>query len=117
MKLWRDSNSSTSQENEKKRPGSVVTIAGPLLSYPTGSPCPTPLLIFHRPGTEQTALSKSDLTALKKGFNGRVIEEKFGKEREGMPANKDEWTVVMKFWSDVLQKTIRGEGIYRIGSV
>jgi hypothetical protein len=98
--------------------GSVITITGSLLSYPTGIPCPTPLLIVHRPGTEQSALTKSDLVALRKGFGGdggRIVEEKLGKEREGMPANQEEWLVIMKFWADVLERVVRGEGIYQVG--
>ena len=113
LKFWRESNIFQETDTRKKL-GSVVTITGPLLSYPTGVPCPTPLLIVHRPGT---ALTNSDLGALRKGFGGggRIVEEKLGKEREGMPANKEEWLVVMKFWADVLESVVRGEGIYRVG--
>lgn len=114
LKLWRESNTSQEMDTRKKL-GSVVTITGPLLSYPTGLPCPTPLLIVHRPGTEQSALTNSDLAALRKGFGGRIVEEQLAKEKEGMPTNKDEWLVVMRFWADVLERAIRGEGVYRVG--
>jgi hypothetical protein len=52
---------------------------------------------------------------MRKGFGGRVVEEQLGREGEGMPANKEEWLVVMKFWADVLERAVRGEGIYRVG--
>lgn len=53
--------------------GSIVTIAGPLLSYPTiKTLCPTPLIALHRPSPSQTSLSAGSLTALKKGVQQRL---------------------------------------------
>jgi len=82
--------------------GSVITVTGPLLSYPTISSCTTPVLVIHRPGSDRSALKPVDLSAIRKGFTGRVIEEKFRSKREGMPAEKGEWEPLMRFWSEAL---------------
>lgn len=121
-KCWTETTSGiTSELTEKNCLASVVTISGPLLSYPSFNPCPTPLLIVHRPITESTSLKSTDIRALKKGFGGpgggmegKVVEEKLGAHREGMPASQEEWFTVMRFWADVLRQRITGEGIYHI---
>ncbi|KIJ63641.1 hypothetical protein HYDPIDRAFT_113137 [Hydnomerulius pinastri MD-312] len=93
--------------------GSITTISGPLLSYPTlDTPCPTPLLIFHR-GT----LAKGTFTAFSKAFT-RVQEivksgGKQGQGEESMPRSKDEWEPVMRFWSKVLGRRM-GERLYEV---
>jgi predicted esterase len=107
LKYWRKS-------QETQSLASVVTVCGPLLSYPTAVSCPTPILIVHRPGRSESQLTPADLTAFSKGFTGRVVVEKLPSTRDGMPASKDEWFPVMKFWADVLSRRISGEGIYRI---
>lgn len=84
--------------------GSVITIAGPLLSYPTVSSCSTPVLVIHRPESNESALRPVDLSAVRKGFTGRVIEEKFSSKKEGMPAERDEWEPLMRFWSETLSR-------------
>jgi predicted esterase len=84
--------------------GSVITVAGPLLSYPTISSCTSPVLVIHRPGSSDSALRPADLSAIRKGFTGRVIEEKFSSKKEGMPAGKDEWEPLMRFWSETLSR-------------
>ncbi|KIM28600.1 hypothetical protein M408DRAFT_329369 [Serendipita vermifera MAFF 305830] len=98
--------------------GSIVTVSGPLLSHPTPhtKSCPTPLLIVHRPPSSESALTAADIRALKKAFNGRrVVEEIAGSGKEGMPTSRDEWMGVMRFWADVLERRVAGEGIYRVG--
>lgn len=88
--------------------GSVTTVSGPLLSYPSQAGlCPTPLLIFHRPASSENAISSSDLAAFKKGF-GDVSEVKFG--GDGMPRAKDEWEPIMRFWSERLARRVFGIG-------
>jgi predicted esterase len=84
--------------------GSAITVAGPLLSYPTVSSSTTPVLVIHRPGSNESVLRPIDLSAIRKGFTGRVIEEKFSSKKEGMPAEKDEWEPLMRFWSEVLSR-------------
>lgn len=84
--------------------GSVTTVAGPLLSYPTISSCTTPILVIHRPGSNASALKPVDLIAIHKGFTGRVIEEKLSGEKEGMPAGRDEWESSMRLWSEALSR-------------
>ncbi|KAJ6588343.1 hypothetical protein B0H19DRAFT_1098851 [Mycena capillaripes] len=90
--------------------GSIVTISGPLLSYPTLSTLsPTPLLVAYRP----SAVPPSALPAFKKGFR-RVVEHKMGAQG-GMPASKAEWEPIMRFWSEVLGRR-RVEGVYEVMS-
>ncbi|KAF9653674.1 hypothetical protein BDM02DRAFT_3226555 [Thelephora ganbajun] len=80
--------------------GSVVSVCGPLLSYPTlKSPCPIPLLLFHRSPPAESALSSSNKTAFRKGF-GSFREAQVG--GEGMPRSKTEWEHIMRFWSERL---------------
>ncbi|KAH9926553.1 uncharacterized protein BXZ73DRAFT_49308 [Epithele typhae] len=93
--------------------GSVVSIGGPLLSYPTLSTlCPTPILVFHRPAPSESALPSGALAAMKKGFS-RV--EEVQKRGEGMPRSKDEFEPIMKFWSEHLGRR-RMEGLYEVMS-
>jgi predicted esterase len=84
--------------------GSMITVAGPLLSYPTISSCTTPILVIHRLGSNDSGLKPVDLSAIRKGFTGRVIEEKLSSKKEGMPAGKDEWEPLMRFWSETLSR-------------
>ncbi|KAI0058366.1 hypothetical protein BV25DRAFT_1810832 [Artomyces pyxidatus] len=96
--------------------GSVVTVAGPLLSYPTlSTPCPTPLLAFHHPDSADSALPGDALTAFRKGFRAIAEAKKRG---EGMPRSKEEWFPIMKFWSEYLGRR-QVEGLYEVlsGSV
>ena len=93
--------------------GSVVSIGGPLLSYPTLSqPCPTPFLVFHRPPPAESALPSGAVAALRKGF-ARV--EEVQKRGEGMPRSKDEFEPIMRFWSEHLRRR-RMEGLYEVMS-
>lgn len=107
LKVWKES-------SQKDNLGSLVTISGPLLSYPTGVACATPLLIVYRPGSQESGLSNSDLTAFKKGFGDRIVEEKLRGEKEGMPSSREEWLPVMQFWSDVLSRRMQGQGLYQV---
>jgi len=94
--------------------GSIVSVAGPLLSYPTLSkPCPTPVLVFQRPASEATSLSAADLTAFRKGFAS--VQEVKGGKGEGMPRSKEEWEGVMRFWSEHLGRR-RIDGLYEVMS-
>ncbi|TFY81098.1 hypothetical protein EWM64_g2913 [Hericium alpestre] len=68
--------------------GSVITVTGPLLSYPTPSKlCPMPILVFHFPPPAESALPCNAMTAFRKGFT-TVLEVKTA--GEGMPRSKDE---------------------------
>jgi len=98
--------------NPDSRLGSIVSIAGPLLSYPTLSKtCASPLLVFYREDSESTKLSGGDLTALKKGYGN--IEEVKGARGEGMPRNRAEWEGIMRFWSSYLSRRT-GSGLYEV---
>ncbi|KAJ7130259.1 hypothetical protein C8R44DRAFT_775200 [Mycena epipterygia] len=90
--------------------GSIVTISGPLLSYPTLTALSvTPLLVAYR----APALPPNALSAFKKGFQ-RVVEHKMGSQG-GMPASKPEWEPIMRFWSEVLGRR-RVDGVYEVMS-
>lgn len=82
-----------------RRLGSIVSVAGPLLSHPTTAPQPngTPLLAVHRPLAPSSALSSADLASLRKGF-ADVDEVRF-RTGEGMPRSADEWRLIMGFWA------------------
>ncbi|KAI0640881.1 hypothetical protein C8Q79DRAFT_1037718 [Trametes meyenii] len=91
--------------------GSVISVSGPLLSYPTLKiPCPTPLLVFHRPHPAESALRPSAVGELKKGF-GVVEEVKI--RGEGMPQSKEEWEPIMRFWSERLGRR-QMDGLYEV---
>ena len=82
--------------------GSIVTISGPLLSYPTTSAlCPTPILVTHRSPLSDMALPPGAFTAFNKAF-GSVTEAKMETKDMGMPASKQEWDPIMRFWGQHL---------------
>ncbi|KAF9530521.1 Alpha/Beta hydrolase protein, partial [Crepidotus variabilis] len=91
---------------------SVVSVAGPLLTYPTlSTKCPTPLLIVHRSSGE-TSIPSKDINAFKKGFEN-ITEHKMKGPKEGMPASREDWEPIMKFWSERLERR-KVEGLYDI---
>ena len=92
--------------------GTVVSVSGPLFSYPTLSTlCPTAVLLFHRAPPAESALKASDISAFKKGFS-HFVEVKKG-AKDGMPASKEEWEPIMKFWSERLSKR-PVEGLFEV---
>jgi len=94
--------------------GTAVSVGGPLLSYPTlPTLCPTPVLLFHRAPPAESALKAGDVSAFKKGFS-HFVEVKKG-SRDGMPASKEEWEPIMRFWSERLGKRPM-EGLYEVMS-
>lgn len=90
--------------------GSVVSVSGPLLSYPTlAIPCPTLLLLFSR-----VSVRKDASTAFSKGFTQISQVIKPGSQgEESMPRSRDEWEPVMQFWSKVLGRRM-GDGLYEV---
>lgn len=93
--------------------GSIVTVSGPLISYPTMTKLsPTPLLVFHRTAPSESALPSSAMAAFKKGYS-HVKEIKIG--GDGMPRSKDEWEGIMTFWSERLGRRL-GEDMYEVVS-
>ena len=94
---------------------SIITISGPLLSYPTlTSPSPTPVLIAHRPPPSEEALPSDALKSFQKGFK-TVTEAKLSASRGGMPASKEEWEPIMRFWSQHLSRR-KMDGLYEVMS-
>ncbi|KAF9078697.1 hypothetical protein BDP27DRAFT_1310031 [Rhodocollybia butyracea] len=95
--------------------GSVVSISGPLLSYPTLSALnPTPVIAVYRPPPAEPSLSPGDLTALRKAFS-TVREVKLAIKGPGMPSSKDEWEPIMRFWSERLNRR-QADGLYEVMS-
>ncbi|EOR04647.1 hypothetical protein E3P92_01060 [Wallemia ichthyophaga] len=77
--------------------GSVVNVLGPLLSYATGSSkTATPICIFTRPS--RNVLDSSNFN---KAFSKVTIFEG-DKAGDEMPKDPQEWSGILKFWSDTL---------------
>ena len=95
--------------------GSIVTVSGPLLSYPTISTlCPTPVLFAHRSPPNKTLSSEASSTAFNKAFSS-VTESKMETKGMGMPASKQEWDPIMRFWSQHLVRR-QVDGLYEVMS-
>jgi predicted esterase len=93
--------------------GSVISISGPLLSYPTvKNKCPTPLFVFHRSPPAESALSSNAITSFKKGFGHLKEVERAG---EGMPNSREDWEPIMKFWSENLSRK-QMSGLFQVMS-
>lgn len=94
--------------------GSLITLAGPLLSYPTlENKCPTPLLVVHRPSPSASVLPSDAITSFKKGYD-HVQSVSIGKG-EGMPRSREEMEPLMRFWSEHLGRR-QAEGLYEVMS-
>ncbi|OAX36903.1 alpha/beta-hydrolase [Rhizopogon vinicolor AM-OR11-026] len=115
LQWWRrelelSSQSCATDKQTSVRPlGSLVTVSGPLLSYPTLSKsCETPVLVFHR----QHELKNGTLDAFRKGFSRVKDVECVG---EGMPraSSREEWQPIMQFWSEVLGRR-PADGLYEV---
>ncbi|RDB17054.1 hypothetical protein Hypma_001771 [Hypsizygus marmoreus] len=93
--------------------GSVVSISGPLLSYPTLSTLnPTPVLVVHNPPPAETALPAGAISAYRKAYEN-VVEKT--SRAPGMPASKEGWEPIMQFWSRHLGRR-QVEGLYEVMS-
>lgn len=114
---WKSTLSNTrgQQDGNPISLGSVVTVCGPLLSFPTvlSSPCPTPILVAHRPPPAETALPPNALGAFRKGFS-TIRDVSIGRG-EGMPRSRDEWEPIMRFWSERLSRR-PVDGLYEVVS-
>jgi hypothetical protein len=98
-----------------KKFGSIVTVSGPLLSYPTISILSsTPILVAHRSPPSDMALPPGAFTAFNKAFSS-VTESKMEAKGMGMPASKQEWDPIMRFWSERLARR-QVEGLYEVMS-
>lgn len=85
--------------------GSIVTVSGPLLSYPTLSQLSaTPILVVYR--------GPSSAAEFKKGFQS-VTEVKLDGHEAGMPDSREEWQPIMKFWSERLSRR-PADGLYEV---
>ena len=112
QKWWRRSQQQQQSDSTPVQSfGSVVTVGGPLLSYPTLSTlCTTPVLVFHRPPPADPSLPKDALPAFRKGFTRVIDVEKSG---EGMPRSRDEWYPIMQLWSERLGRR-QVDGLYEV---
>lgn len=82
---------STSKESDLSQIGSLVSVAGPLLSFPTlSSPSATPVCLARRSDDRQTTLGP-----FRKGFS-TVQEHVMPAGGAGMPRSQPEWFPIMK---------------------
>jgi len=94
--------------------GSIVSISGPLLSYPTlASLSPTPVLVVHDLPPAESALPSGAIAAFRKAYE--VVVEVKNSKRPGMPSSKEGWQPVMEFWSKHLGRR-QVEGLYEVMS-
>jgi hypothetical protein len=111
IQYWRSQRST--HNSQKFALGSIVTISGPLLSFPTLSDlCPTPVLVFYRHSSKEGSFPSDAMTNFRRAYE-RVIEVKMGGVGEGMPRSKDEWEPIMRFWSEWLKRR-PFDGLYEI---
>jgi predicted esterase len=93
--------------------GSLVTVSGPLLSYPTLSDLSTtPVLVVHRPAPAEPSLTPNQVKDFKKAYR-YVQQVALTASRNGMPASKEEWEPIMRFWSEKLSRR-QAEGLYEV---
>jgi predicted esterase len=112
LKWWRRNLQQQKSDDALVLPlGSVVTVGGPLLSYPTlSATCPTPIMVFHRPPPTEPFLPGDALPAFRKGFS-RVVDAKMS--GVGMPRSKNEWYPIMELWSERLGRR-QVDGLYEV---
>ncbi|KAK7678055.1 hypothetical protein QCA50_018996 [Cerrena zonata] len=95
--------------------GTIVSVSGPLVSYPTLTQlCSTPLLLAHRPSPSPEALPSNALTSFKRGYS-QFIEVKLNARGQGMLRGREEMEPVMRFWSERLSRR-QVEGLYEVMS-
>ncbi|KAG6878007.1 hypothetical protein C0992_008754 [Termitomyces sp. T32_za158] len=93
--------------------GSIISISGPLLSYPTLSiKNPTPVLIIHNSSPSEAALPANALADVKKAY---VIVAEHTIKEQGMPSSKAGWQPIMEFWSTHLGRR-QVDGLYEVMS-
>ena len=111
----KDGQELTEPEYIVKPLGSIISVSGPLVSYPTLTQlCPSPLLLAHRPSPSPEALPPSALTSLKKGYS-HFVEVKLNARGQGMLRGREEMEPVMRFWSERLGRR-QVEGLYEVMS-
>ncbi|KAG7449133.1 alpha/beta-hydrolase [Guyanagaster necrorhizus] len=102
-------------KEQKGKFGSIVSVGGPLLSYPTIEDLsPTPLLVVHRVSPDEPSLPRDAMVAFKRAYQS-VSGETLDGRRSGMPSSKDEWEPIMHFWSEKLSKR-QIDGLYEVMS-
>ncbi|KAK0468466.1 Alpha/Beta hydrolase protein [Desarmillaria tabescens] len=102
-------------KEQKRKFGSIVSVGGPLLSYPTIEELsPTPILVVHRASPAEPSLPRDAMVALRRAYQS-VGDEKLDGRRSGMPSSKDEWEPIMRFWSEKLSKR-QIDGLYEVTS-
>ncbi len=106
LKWWKE---------QKGKLGSIVSVGGPLLSYPTIEELsPTPLFVVHRASPAEPSLPRDAMVAFGRAYQ-TVGDEKLDGRRSGMPSSKDEWEPIMRFWSEKLSRR-QIDGLYEVMS-
>lgn len=104
-----------SWKEQKGKLGSIVSVGGPLLSYPTVEELsPTPLFVVHRASPAEPSLPRDAMVAFRRAYQ-TVGDEKLDGRRSGMPSSKNEWEPIMRFWSEKLSKR-QIDGLYEVMS-
>lgn len=86
---------------KRKRIGSVVSVCGSLISFPTSDlGIETPVACFTRTDA-RGQVGQKELASVKRGFKKVVVLQAKG-GGQIMPRGKDEWQGIMRFWSEVL---------------
>lgn len=110
---WWKSHQAVDPTTSHQALGSIVSISGPLLSYPTIERlCPTPVFVEHRKPPSEPSIPRSALTALKKAYQ-RVQDRLLDGRGSGMPSSREEWEPIMRFWSETLSKR-QTSGLYEV---
>ncbi len=93
--------------------GSITSVAGPLLSYPTLKKLSsTPVLLVHRQPPAEPSVPKDAVSALNKAYLS-VQEKLLDGKKSGMPSSRDEWEPIIRFWSEHLGKR-QSSGLYEV---
>lgn len=79
--------------------GSIVSVNGPLLSFPTSEKSQTPALLWQR----SDVLCHAS-TAFSKGFDHTTVEVVGTLRGQGMPRSQAEWMPIMRFWTKCLRR-------------
>lgn len=103
------SNADASGE-KRKRLGSVVSVCGPLVSFPTASlGINTPTAYFTRQAAQSAAAQKTR-RGLERAFKDVEVIQGQSAGGEDMPKGREEWKGIMAFWGKVLEKDDKWKG-------
>jgi hypothetical protein len=110
LHLWKARNELTGSGQAAL--GSIVTIGGPLISFPTSTTeCPTAVLVVSRKEPSEFFVSADAKASLRRGYGS--VEEIELESAGGMPQSRKEWEGLMRFWSVQLKRR-QLAGVYEL---